>query len=74
MSEVNSFSAYYNRKIQLDQYEPVTYGAELDVEVGEDEDWQEAYHEAVSELEREVEEEIARRVTDKKLGAQEDDG
>lgn len=73
MPDVNSFKAYYNRKIQLEQYEPVTYGAELDVEVGDDEDWVEAYHEAVAELEREVEEEIMRRVTDKKLGAQEED-
>lgn len=70
---VNSFKAFYNRKIQLDQYEPVTYGAELEVDVEEDEDWEEIYHEAIHDLEREVEEEIARRVTDKKLGPDTDE-
>lgn len=61
-------SAFYNRKIQLDDFEPIQHGAELEMEVGEDEDWEEVYSELAEEVEAAVEAELARRVRDKKLG------
>lgn len=73
MAEVEEIQVHYNRKVQLDQYEPINHGATLEVSVGEDEDWREVYAEYAEDAEDEVERAIARRLTAKKLGPEADD-
>lgn len=64
--------AFYNRKIQLDSYEPIQHGAEVQREVGDDEDYREVYEDLAEQVEEMVEAELARRIRDKKLGEGED--
>lgn len=73
MPNPESITFHYNRKVQLDQFEPIQHGAELTVDLEEGDDFAEVYHEYAEDLEYEVEEELARRVTNKKLGPDADD-
>lgn len=70
---VNEIEVYYNRKIQLERYEPVTHGVTLKSQVGDDEDWREVYDELAESAEDEVERVLARRVSAKKLGPEAED-
>lgn len=65
--------AFYSRKIQLDDFEPIQHSAEVQREVGDDEDWEEVYGNLAERVEDVVESELARRVRDKKLGEEDDE-
>lgn len=73
MPEITQINAHYNRKVQLEQFEPIEHGVELQAEVGPDEDPDEAYEELANRAEELVEQEIARRLTQKKLAEDDDD-
>jgi predicted RNase H-like HicB family nuclease len=71
--EITEISAHYNRKVQLDQFEPIQHGVELTAVVEDGEDPETAYDELSERAEEMVENEIARRLTQKKLAEDGDD-
>ena len=73
MPQVDSMSVTYQRKVQLDQYEPITHEVELEVSVGEDDDPEEVYDEYSDRAEDFVERAIVRRLQQKQLADAQDD-
>lgn len=71
--EITEVTAAYNRKVQLEQFEPVQHSVELTAELADSEDPEEAYDELSEMAEEFVEQEIARRITQKKLADDSDD-
>lgn len=71
--EVTSIEASYNRKVQLEQFEPVQHSVTLSAELQEGDDLDEAYDELADAAEEMVEQALARRITQKKLAEGEDD-
>lgn len=67
MPTPTEISIHYNRKVQLDQYEPVQYGTDITVSLDEDDDPEEVYAEYVDLISDLVEGEIAARVAQKKM-------
>lgn len=67
MPEPTSITVSYNRKVQLEQFEPVQYGVEVDVALEEGDTVDEVYEEFTELAEDAVEQELARRVAAKKL-------
>lgn len=65
--DITKINAHYNRKIQLDDFEPIQHGVELEAVLQDGEDVEEAYEELSERAEEMVEGEIARRLTQKKL-------
>lgn len=72
MATVKTVTPSYNRTVQLDQYEPVKHGVELEVVVEDDEDEDEVYDEYSDVAEDMVERALVARIEQKKL-ADEDD-
>lgn len=66
MVDVERLEVYYDRKVQLDQFEPITYGATATVSLSDGDDPEAVYSETVRDLEDVVERELARRITSKK--------
>ena len=71
MADLNNLVVEYNRKVQLEQFEPVDFGIQADVTPDEDETIREAYHEAALAAEDMVDREITRRIVSKKETATE---
>lgn len=67
MPDITEVKAFYSRKVQLEQFEPVQHSVELHAELGGDEDIDEAYDELAERAEDMVERALAGRVTRKKL-------
>lgn len=67
MAEVERVYPDYDRKVQLEQFEPVKHGVELAVKVGDGEDPDEVYDEYSQMAEDMVERAIAQRIAAKKL-------
>lgn len=74
MAEVERVFPDYDRKVQLQQFEPVKHGVELAVKVGDDEDPDEVYDEYSEMAEDMVERALAKRIAAKKLEDAEEDG
>jgi hypothetical protein len=72
MPEITEITTSYQRKVQLEQYEPITHTVELRASVEEDEDVDDAYDELSDLSEDMVERALARRISQKKLS--DDDG
>ena len=75
MPDIQTIEVSYQRKVQLDDFEPVAHTATLYAELSDGEDEDEAYDELRDRAEQMVERAIAGRVTQKKLqeGGDEDD-
>lgn len=73
MPEITEIQASYNRKVQLEQFEPVQHSVSLTAELADGEDPAEAYDELSDEAEEMVEQALARRITQKKLAEDSDD-
>lgn len=73
MATVDKVFPDYNRKLQLDQFEPVQHGVELEVSLEEGDDPEEVYYEYADRAEDMVERELAERIAQKKLEEAEDD-
>lgn len=66
MANMETLEVYYDRKVQLDQFEPVTYGATATVSLDDGDDPAEVYSEVSRDIQDHVERELARRVATKK--------
>lgn len=66
MADLSNLVVEYNRKVQLEQFEPVDFGVTAEVIPDEDETIREAYHEAALAAEDMVDREITRRIVSKK--------
>jgi hypothetical protein len=64
--EIDTLEVYYDRKVQLDQFEPITFGATATVSLEDGDDPDEVYAEVAGDLQDAVERELARRVATKK--------
>lgn len=73
MPDVETVNIQYNRKVQLEQFEPVEHGVELAVSVEDGDDADEVYDEYSDVAEDMVERAIAARVTAKKLADSDED-
>lgn len=75
MPHVNTVTTTYERKVQLEQYEPVTHRVELEVAVEDDDDPDEVYDEYSDRAEDMVERALVRRMQQKALAedAEDDD-
>jgi hypothetical protein len=67
MPEITEITTSYQRKVQLEQYEPITHTVELRASVEEDEDVDDAYDFLADRAEDMVERALARRISQKKL-------
>lgn len=59
-----------NRKVQLEQFEPIQFGATLEVSLDDGDDVEEVYEAKSNELAEYVDKEITRRVVDKRTMAE----
>lgn len=73
MPDVESINVTYQRKVQLDQYEPITHEVELEVSLDEGDDPEEVYDEYADRAEDFVERAIVRRLQQKELASEQDD-
>ncbi|SEL19519.1 hypothetical protein [Haloferax larsenii] len=64
--QIETLEVYYDRKVQLDQFEPITFGATATVTLEDEDDTDEVYADVARDLQDTVERELARRVATKK--------
>jgi len=74
MPEITEITATYNRKVQLQQFEPVSHGVEVTASLGDGEDPDEAYDDLSEQAEDMVERQLAARIAQQKLESDDDDG
>lgn len=67
MPEITDLSVSYSRKIQLEQFEPITHHAEATVALNEDDDPDEVFDDVAEQVEDMVERQLASRVAQAKL-------
>lgn len=67
MADIEEIEASYNRKVQLEQFEPIEHGVVLEVSLDDDEDPEVVYDEYREVAESMVEHAIAERLAAKKL-------
>lgn len=72
MAQPSEVTVSYERKVQLDQFEPISFNAEVTVDLEEDDDYAEVYNEYASQVEDSVERELARRIARKKADSGDD--
>lgn len=72
MPEITDLTVSYQRKVQLDQYEPITHTVELRASLDEDEDRDDAYDALAERAEDMVERALASRISQKKLSESND--
>ena len=70
--QIDTLEVYYDRKVQLDQFEPITFGATATVTLEDGDDPDEVYAEVARDLQDTVERELARRVATKKREERDD--
>ena len=66
MARPTEVEVHYDRKVQLEQFEPITFGSTVTVELDEGDDPAEVYNEYASAVEDSVERELARRIARRK--------
>ena len=74
MATDEAFTVGYNRKVQLEQFEPVQVLGELEVSLEDGDSFEDEYASAEERVEGAVERELAARIARKKMESQEDDG
>lgn len=67
MADVTEVTTSYTRKIQLEQFEPISHSATLTVELDEGDDPNAVYDEYSERVEDMVERQLAARLAQKKL-------
>ncbi|TQQ81891.1 hypothetical protein EWF95_02835 [Halonotius roseus] len=72
MASVGDILVSYSRKVQLDQFEPVEYGIEMEVQIEDGDDPADVYREQTTVAEDAVERELARRLARKKADSGDD--
>lgn len=73
MPDVTNIETTYTRKVQLEQFEPVSHTVTLSAELGSDESPEQAYDELSERVEEMVERAISARVAAKKLDSDDSD-
>ena len=69
---IDTIEVYYDRKVQLKQFEPITFGASATVSLEDGDDPDEVYADVANDLQDSVERELARRVANSKREERED--
>ena len=64
--KIDTLEVYYDRKVQLKQFEPITFGASATVSLEDGDDPDEVYAVIANDLQDAVERELARRVATSK--------
>lgn len=72
MPTINAIEVSYNRKVQLEQFEPIQHGVTLSANMAQDEDAEEVYDELVDQAEDMVERALVNRVAQHEMDS--DDG
>lgn len=72
MARPTEIEVHYDRKVQIEQFEPVSFGGTVTVALEEGDDHTEVYNKYASEIEDAVERELARRIARKKADAGDD--
>lgn len=67
MANINNIQISYDRKVQLDQFEPITVGAVADFSLESDDDPYEVYQAGQASVQEMVEQELAGRIARKKI-------
>jgi len=62
MADMERLEVFYDRKIQLQQFEPITFGANATISLDTDDDPDEVYADVARDLQDAVERELARRI------------
>lgn len=73
MPKVDEIEIQYNRKVQLEQFEPVQHGVSMEVSLTEDDDPDDVYDEYTEVAEEMVERALAERIARAKIEAESDD-
>lgn len=66
MARPTEVEVHYDRKVQLDQFEPISYGATVTVTLEEGDDYSDVINDHAGTVEDAVERELARRIARKK--------
>lgn len=74
MATDEKFTVGYNRKVQLDQFEPVQVLGELEVSLEDGDVFEDEFASAEDRVEDAVERELSARIARKKMESQENDG
>jgi len=67
MATLDDLEISYNRKVQLDQFEPITVGAVAEFSLEPDDDPYEVYQAGQASVQEMVERELAERIARKKI-------
>lgn len=67
MANINNIEISYDRKVQLDRFEPITVGAKAEFSLESDDDPYEVYQAGQASVQGMVERELAERIARKKL-------
>lgn len=73
MPEIQEIEVNYNRKVQLNDFEPVQYGVTINATLGPDEDYDEAHDELVEQAEESVERSLTERLARAKMASDSDE-
>ena len=73
MADVDTIDVQYNRKVQLEQFEPVQHGLSMEVSLDDGDDPDEVYDEYASIAEDMVERSLAERIARAKIDADDDE-
>lgn len=73
MPEVDELEIQYNRKVQLNDFEPVQHGVSMEVSLDESDDPDEVYDEYTEVAEEMVERALAERIARAKIEADDDE-
>ena len=66
MSNPEKLTVHVSRKVQLEQFEPITFGGTVEVELEEGDDYTEEYEAHSDELAAAVDKALTKRATDAK--------
>lgn len=72
MAEPTEVTVSYQRKVQLEQFEPISFSAEVTVSLEDGDQFDEVYKDYAGNVEDAVERELARRIARKKNDAGDD--
>jgi len=73
MPEITEIEVHYDRKVQLEQFEPVQHGATITAELGPDENTDAAYDELSESVEEMVERSLTERLARAKIESDSDE-
>lgn len=73
MPNIEEIEVNYNRKVQLEQFEPVQYGVTINASLEDGEDYDEAYDDLAERAEESVERGLTERLARAKIDGESED-